>query len=163
MEGWPSRSHHGEGNRLQRSSGELPDVLGVKRRACGDSLERNRRGPTRQPSSGGDETYKPKVKWKRAGRESEGLIVLWTPVTRTPVEGRGPALVALACEGKGEGMVVRPNYLRDRAREPQGKLFAFAKRLPGWRFRAFPLWICRGDVPVRCVASLFLREFVHAT
>lgn len=85
-------------------AGGVQDVPGVRRRARGNSPARNRRGPTRPPTSGKGASYKPKVKWKRVGRESEGLIVPWTPVTRTPVEGRGPALVALACGGKCEGM-----------------------------------------------------------
>ena len=50
------------------------------------------------------------VKGDRAGRESEGLIVLTTSATRTPVEGRSPALVVLVQGGKREGMVARPKH-----------------------------------------------------
>lgn len=78
---------------------------GVWEAARSDSLGRNRRGPTRPPTSGKDPFYKPKAKWTGAERESEGLIVLPTP-GESRDEGRGPALVTLAREGKCEGMVV---------------------------------------------------------
>jgi hypothetical protein len=48
---------------------------GVWRRARGDSPVRNRRDPTRRPTSGEGGAYKPKVKWRRGGRESEGFIL----------------------------------------------------------------------------------------
>jgi hypothetical protein len=76
-------------------SGGMQDARGVWRRACGQSSVRNRRDPSRRPTSGVGGPYKPKVKGDRVGRESEGLIVLRTPVER-PVEGRGPALVVAA-------------------------------------------------------------------
>jgi hypothetical protein len=85
-------------------AGGVQDIPGVWRRARGDSLTRNRRDPTRPPTSGKDPTYKPSVKWKGAGRESEGLIVPMSAATRTPHEGRGPALVTLVPGGKCEGM-----------------------------------------------------------
>ena len=85
-------------------AGGVQDVPGVGRRARSDSPARNRRDPTRRPTSGKDPTYKPSVKWKGVGRESEGLIVPTRRVTIRPTEGRGPALVRLACGGKCEGM-----------------------------------------------------------
>lgn len=85
-------------------AGGVQDIPGVWRRARGDSPARNRRDPTRPPTSGKDPTNKPSVKWKGVGRESEGLIVPRSAATRTPHEGRGPALVRLACGGKCEGM-----------------------------------------------------------
>jgi hypothetical protein len=85
-------------------AGGVQDVPGVRRRARGDSPTWNRRDPTRPPTSGKDPTYKPSVKWKGVGRESEGFIVPMSAATRTPQEGRGPALVTLACGGKCEGM-----------------------------------------------------------
>jgi hypothetical protein len=69
--------------------------LGVWRRARRHSPMRNRRGPTRWPTSGRSDPYKPTVKWDQTGRESEGPIVLMTP-GESPVEGRGPALVTPA-------------------------------------------------------------------
>ena len=87
-------------------AGGVQDVPGVWRRARGDSPTRNRRDPTRPPTSGKDPTYKPSVKGKGVGRESEGLIVPVKTATKTPSEGRGPALVTLARGGKCEGMVV---------------------------------------------------------
>ena len=85
-------------------AGEMQDVPGVGRRARGDSPARNRRDPTRPPTSGKDPSYKPMAKWRGAGRESEGLIVLMTTVNRTPSEGRGPTLVALVVGGNCEDM-----------------------------------------------------------
>jgi hypothetical protein len=88
-------------------AGGVQDVPGVWRRARGDSLARNRRDPTRQPTFGKDPSYKPKVKWTGAGRESEGPIVPLRSATKTPSEGRGPALVTLVRGGKCEGMVIK--------------------------------------------------------
>jgi hypothetical protein len=64
------------------SSGWVQDARGVWRRACGHSPMRNRRDPSRLPTSGEGDPYKPKVKEDRAGRESEGPVVLLTPVTK---------------------------------------------------------------------------------
>ena len=69
-------------------TGEAQDAPGVRGRACGDSPTRNRRDPPRRPTSGDGGAYKPTAKWHRAERESEGLIVLLTGVTkRSPREG----------------------------------------------------------------------------
>ena len=57
-----------------------------------NSLIWNRRDPSWRPTSGEGGSYKPMAKGNRAGRESEGFIVLTTPVER-PDEGRDPALV----------------------------------------------------------------------
>ncbi len=79
-------------------AGAMQDARGVGRRACGHSSMRNRRDPSRRPVlgrrcratlSGEGGPYKPKVKWGRAGRESEGLIVLLTPVEKAG-RGKGP-------------------------------------------------------------------------
>jgi len=88
-------------------AGAVQDIPGVWRRARGDSPARNRRDPTRQPTFGKDPSYKPKVKWTGAGRESEGPIVPLRSATKTPSEGRSPALVTLVRGGKCEGMVVK--------------------------------------------------------
>jgi hypothetical protein len=95
-EGWPSRSCHGEGNRLHRMTGEVQDAPGVRRRACDDSLEWNRRGPNRQPSSGRAAPISRRRKGVRDGRESEGPIVPLTP-GETPEEGRGNPYFDRAC------------------------------------------------------------------
>ena len=70
----------------------MQDARGVRRRARQDSLIRNRRDPSWRPTSGEGDSYKPKAKGNRAGRESEGYVVPMTPVER-PDEGRDPALV----------------------------------------------------------------------
>ena len=98
-------------------AGEMQDVPGVGRRARGDSPARNRRDPTRPPTSGKDPSYKPMVKWRGAGRESEGRIVPMRTVSKTPSEGRGPALVALVVEGKCEDMAgIGPTIPRQSTR-----------------------------------------------
>jgi len=64
------------------ATGSTQDARGVWRRACGDSSVRNRRDPSRLPTSGDGAAYKPKVKGRRAGRESEGFVVPTTPVSK---------------------------------------------------------------------------------
>lgn len=86
-----------------RRSGGMQDAPGVWRRARSDSPTRNRRGPPRRLTSSEGDAYKRNAKWRRAGRESEGFVVPLTP-GESRDEGRGPALVALARGGKGEGM-----------------------------------------------------------
>ena len=76
-------------------TGAMQDARGVWRRACGDSSMRNRRDPSRLPTSGEGDAYKPKAKRYRVGRESEGPIVLLTPVEKTG-RGKGP------CFGRGD-------------------------------------------------------------
>jgi len=73
--------------------GAREDARGVERRACGHRWMWNRRDPSRRPTLGAGDPYKPTAKGERVGRESEGFIVPLTPVTKTPVEGRDPALV----------------------------------------------------------------------
>ena len=77
-----------------RKTGGMQAAHGVWRRARQHSLIWNRRDPSWRPTSGEGGSYKPMAKWNRAGRESEGFIVLLTPVER-PDEGRDPALVVL--------------------------------------------------------------------
>ena len=69
------------------------DTHGVWRRACGHRSRWNRRDPSRRPTLGAGVPHKPTAKGERVGRESEGSIVPPTPVTKTPGEGRDPALV----------------------------------------------------------------------
>jgi len=85
-------------------TGGAQDASGVRERARRESLMRNRRDPTRQPTSGKGGLHKPKAKGGRVERESEGLIVPKKTETKTPTEGRGPALVVSVIGGKHEGM-----------------------------------------------------------
>jgi hypothetical protein len=62
--------------------GAVQDRRGVWRRACGDSSLRNRRDPSRLLTSSEGDPYKPTVKEDCAGRESEGFVVLMTPVSK---------------------------------------------------------------------------------
>ena len=84
-------------------TGDPQDTLGVREGARSEGLVRNRRDPPRRPTSGEGGADKPTAKRPRAGRESEGLVVP-RRLSETRAEGRGPALVALAHGGKGEGM-----------------------------------------------------------
>jgi hypothetical protein len=52
--------------------------------------------PSPAATSGKGDPYKPTVKGGRAGRESEGPIVLTKPGRTDPAEGRGPGFVASA-------------------------------------------------------------------
>jgi len=86
-----------------RRTGGMQDAPGVGRRARNESSARNRRGPTRRLTSSEGGAYKRNAKWRRTGRESEGLVVP-RKAGESRTEGRCPALVALARGGKGEGM-----------------------------------------------------------
>ncbi len=108
-------------------SGDPQDALGVREGARSEGLVRNRRDPTRRPTSGEGGGYKPTAKCHRAGRESEGLIVPRMAPTITSPEGRGPALVALWAWGKGEGMPIWANNPFDEAREPGNELSVVAE------------------------------------
>jgi len=66
------------------------DAPGVRRRARGEGSTGNRRDPTRRPTLGEGGAYKPSAKWRRAGRESEGLIVPTKAVKAAG--GKGPCL-----------------------------------------------------------------------
>jgi hypothetical protein len=77
-------------------TGGVQGAPGVRGRARGESLIRNRRDPTRQPTSGEGGAHKPMAKGSRAGRESEELIVPVMERARTSPEGRGSALVTSA-------------------------------------------------------------------
>ena len=69
--------------------GAVQDARGVGSRACGHSPMRNRRDPSRLPTSGEGDPYKPQAKEDRAGRESEGPVVPWTPADNAGT-GKGP-------------------------------------------------------------------------
>jgi len=108
-------------------AGSAQDASGVWGRARGESSTRNRRDPTWLPTSGEGGSYKPMAKGSRAGRESEGFVVVLTTATKTPFERRSPALVALVAGGKCEGMSARTNYPSEKARKPWGELFVTAE------------------------------------
>ena len=106
--GWPSRSCHGEGNRLhlrenQRGAGCPRGKEGGTQLQL--DTEQERPSPAAVVRYSGPD--KPEAKRGRAGRESEGLIVPTKAAAITPSEGRSPALVMLVRGGKCEGMVVK--------------------------------------------------------
>ena len=102
--------------------------------------------PSSAATSGEGGAYKPKVKGRRAERESAGLVVPEKLGRKDLVEGRGPGFVASATGGKREGMSARTNNPEDKVRKLQRGLFMAAKRSRGRRFHALNDRICRGDV-----------------
>jgi len=112
------------------------DARGVWRRACGQRWMWNRRDPSWRPTLGEGGPYKPMAKGERAGRESEGFVVPLTPVTKTPVEGRDPALIAATHGGKRKGMVERPNNPIAKARKLRCRRHMSAERRRQHRLRA---------------------------
>jgi len=102
--------------------------------------------PSSAATSGEGGAYKPKVKGRRAERESEGLVVPEMLGRKDLAEGRGPGFVVSATGGKREGMSVRTNNPEDKVRKLQRGLFMAAKRSRGRRFHALYDRICRGDV-----------------
>jgi len=102
--------------------------------------------PSSAATSGEGGAYKPKVKGRRAERESAGLVVPVKSGRKGLAEGRGPGFVVSATGGKREGMSVRTNNPEDKVRKLQRGLFRAAKRSRGRRFHALYDRICRGDV-----------------
>ena len=125
-----------------------PGGVGGAARVQGD--ERNTRGPSAQPRSRQNASYKPKAKSSRAQRESEGVVVLLNTVSNNAVGGKGPYSGrvdrAATCEGMtgttGSNYPIghRPN---DQARHPQHQLGL----QPSNKSNAHPCWSSslRGD------------------
>ncbi|RMG13193.1 MAG: group II intron reverse transcriptase/maturase [Planctomycetota bacterium] len=112
---------------------------------------RNGRGPTRRPTSGRSDPYESKVKWGRAGRESEGRRVPARP-GETREEGRSPASVVLdpgeRCEGVPfcERAWRSKNPKKFKVPRLQDRLFVAAKANSKRRFHALYDRIYRADV-----------------
>ena len=84
-----------------RAGKAAQDSTGVRRAARSEGLVRNRRDPTRPPTSGKDPGYKPSAKCQGAGRESEGLVV---PVKAVKAaRGKGPCFGRAVERGYGRG------------------------------------------------------------
>ena len=105
--------------------------------------------------------YKPKVKSRRAQRESEGIVVpmgeaqagLAKAVRHNAAGGKGPCGGHADGAGKREGMAGRTgpddpggDEPSDKVRQLQRQLWAAAKRAPGRRFHALYDQMCRGDI-----------------
>jgi hypothetical protein len=95
----------------------------------------NRRDPSARPGSGQSGAYKPKVKSRRAQRESEGVVVPLRVVTNNTTGGKHPCFGHARRKGKCEGMDGKtvPNHPHVRkhavkAREPGRELWAGAKQ-----------------------------------
>jgi len=138
-----------------RKSGaaRIESPAGVEGAARAQGSVWNRRDPSARPTSGQSGAHKPKVKSRRAQRESEGTVVPARAVTNNAAGGKGPWGESAVDGGKREGMAGRtgPNYPRgrkpkDQVRELQRRLWAVAKRQPERRFHALYDRVCRGDV-----------------
>ena len=105
----------------------VQDTSGVLREARSNSSTRNRRDPTRQPTSGKPGAYKAMPKSRRAGRESEGFVVPMTAAAKTSLEGRDPALVTHGVVVSARAWPKGPTTPDDKARELQHMLYATAK------------------------------------
>ncbi|MCC6739946.1 MAG: group II intron reverse transcriptase/maturase [Planctomycetia bacterium] len=127
------------------SVGARLDLSGVEGAGCDEGRARDRRDPSRQPTSGKDRADNATPKPDGAGRESEGLVVP-TKAAGQIAGGKEPCS-GLACEGgEHEGVAERPSNPVDEARELQNKLWACAKRSRTRRFYALLDRIYRSDV-----------------
>ena len=120
-------------------SGATPaaNPAGVRGAARAQGSVWNRRDPSAQPLSGHCDAYKPKVKSRRAQRESEGVVVPLRVVTNNTTGGKGPCFGHARRKGKCEGMdgktVPKHPHVRKhavKAREPGHELWAGAKWHP---------------------------------
>ena len=105
----------------------------------------NRRDPSARPRSGQSGAYKPKVKSRRAQRESEGVVLPMMVATNNAAGGKDPCFGHARRKGKCEGMDGKtvPNHPHvrkhaDKAREPGGELWAGAKRRSAPGNRSIP-------------------------
>jgi len=114
----------------------------------------NRRGPSAQPMSGRGARYKPSAKSAAVQRESEGVVVLPTPVQQNAGRGKDPYGDDADRGATREGMTGQQDRLTDpvrpssdaKARHLQRRLWAAAKRSPERRFHALYDRIYRDDV-----------------
>jgi RNA-directed DNA polymerase len=133
-----------------RESEATLDIPGVEGHGTQESEMRDRRDPTRQPSQAKTRMIRPKAE---TGGSREGVRGARSTGEGgdKPLEGRGPASVVDAIEGKREGMAGRrkgaeANNPKDKVRELQRSLWACAKRSRTRRFPALYDRICRSDV-----------------
>ena len=123
----------------------LPGVLAAAR---DDSSMRNRRDPTRQPTSGKASRISAE---RESGQCREGVRGGHSTeeAGETRVEGRTPTSVALVTAGKHEGMSAqssRSNNPEDKVRKLRRQLWGCAKRSRTRRFHALYDRIYRDDV-----------------
>jgi len=110
---------------------------GVRGAARAQGSVWNRRDPSARPGSGQSGAHKPKVKSRRAQRESEGVVVPLRVVTNNTTGGKHPCFGHARRKGKCAGMDGKtvPNHPRVckhavKAREPGRELWAGAKWPP---------------------------------
>lgn len=144
--------------RVPKRAGDCGGVWGAARV---QGVERNTRDPSALPESGQARSYKPKVKSRRAQRESEGIVVPLGAAQAVPAKavghnaagGKGPCGGHVAGAGKRKGMAGQtgPNdpggdEPRENVRQLQRQLWAAAKRAPARRFHALYDQLCRDDI-----------------
>lgn len=116
---------------------------GVGGAARGQGIVRNTRGSSSRPRSRRARPYKPKAKSGRAQRESEGIVVPVIAAANNAAGGKGPWGGGVVGAGKREGMAGKTGPIdpggrrpRGKARQPQRRLWAAAKRPRVRRFQA---------------------------
>jgi len=144
---WEGRAEHVTAKAPDKrpSTGGTLDLPGVWEAERGESAMRDRRDPTRRPTSGKGRLYKAKPKTSGAGRESEGSVVPVKAGTQT-AGGKGPCFGRACDGGKREGMGGKLNNPKDKVRELQRALWTCAKRSRTRRFHALYDRIFRSDV-----------------
>ena len=111
---------------------------------------RDRRDPSRQPSQAKTRRDKPKAETNGSRKGVRGARSTEEGGDK-PLEGRSPASVVVANEGKREGMPesvkrIEANNPKEKVRKLQRHLWACAKRSRTRRFPALYDRICRSDV-----------------
>jgi RNA-directed DNA polymerase len=126
------------------------DIPGVEGHGTFHSTMRDRRDPSRQPSQAKTLGIRPKAESARSRKGVRGARSTDEGGDK-PLEGRGPASVVVAIEGKREGMPgsakrTQANNPNEKVRKLQRHLWACAKRSRTRRFPALYDRICRSDV-----------------
>ena len=123
---------------------------GFEASARRESVMRDRRDPARQPSQAKTQGIRPKAETERS-REGVRGVHSTDEGGDKPLEGRSPASVVVANEGKREGMPgsakrTEANNPEKKVRKLQRSLCVSAKRNKTRRFHALYDRICRDDI-----------------
>ena len=123
---------------------------GFEAAARRESVMRDRRDPTRQPSQAKTPGIRPKAETERSREGVRGARSTEESGDKL-LEGRGPASVVAVSEGKREGMPgsvkrTEASNPEKKVRKLQRSLWMSAKRNRTRRFHALYDRICRGDI-----------------
>ena len=132
-------------------SESMLDIPGVGAAARFDSVVRDRRDPSRQPSQAKTAPIRPEAERVGSRKGVRGARSTSEGGHDKPPEGRSPASVTAANGGKREGMPTsakqtRANNPKDKVRKLQRGLWVSAKRKRTRRFHALYDRVCRGDI-----------------